>query len=143
MLGEQRDAAAFLKAHTQAAEAKNKFAAGVAKLIEHVYPRVMAGVEEAREKVDAKKVRAATRRARRFFQAQLEKGFLNAVLENKPIFTKVLIDMRESRFRCYAEGFEASPSRGWGEAGRKPRRWRSGSFGSGTLSSRGTEPRPS
>ena len=116
VLGEQRDAAAFLKAHTQAAEAKNKFAAGVAKLVEHVYPCVMADVEKAREKVDAKKVRAATRQARRFFQAQLEKDFLNAVLENKPIFTKVFIDKRESRFRCYAEGFKRK-SFSWLERG--------------------------
>ena len=85
-------------------------------LIEHVYPCVMADVEKAREKVDAKKARAAINKARRFFQAQLEKDVLHVVRENKPIPTKVFIDMRESRFRCYAEGFK-SKSFSWLERG--------------------------
>ena len=143
VLGEQRDAAAFLKAHTQAAEAKNKFAAGVAKLIEHVCPCVMADVEKARENVDAKKVRAATRQARRFFQAQLEKDFLNAVLETSRSSRRCSSTSARAASAATPMGSNASPSRGWSEARRKPRRWRSGSFGSGALSSRGTEPRPS
>ena len=41
---------------------------------------------------------------------------MNAVLENKPLFTQVFVDMRESRFRCYAEGL-TNKSFSWLERG--------------------------